>query len=319
LRQLELHALIAEGRRLAWQGDYASAAQFGYWAVTQSGSEQYDLACYLEGLGKIDWAFYWLQVAGFEDGIDASWANADPDLKSLRKDPRWPPLLEYLRLCNAYWAAHPKPLTLLVVPKGYDGRTPLTTLVWLQGSFDHPDYRRDPRAKVLQEVADKMDIAIVCVSGTVNLGKAKFNWTENPEQDYERVQAALKEIEGRVAIRSNAVIALGFSMGGQVGLEIAARHPETFAGAIAIVPGAGEGCQLREVKPSPLLPRRGVVIICGSKDGEDRLETAQQSTNWFRAAGARVEQKTYPGMGHTFPPDFTRRFPEWLRFIEEAQ
>jgi predicted esterase len=273
----------------------------------------------LARLGEVDAAFYWLQVAGVEDGVFAQWADQDGDLGPLRRDPRWPTVRRYLGRCNAYWAAHGKPVTVLVLPRNYDGKTPLPAAVWLNGSNSGPDFRDDPGSAPLEAAAERLHVAVLGVSSTVPLGKAKFNWSENPERDYERVHDALAEVGPRVRIQPEQVILVGFSQGGQVALEIAARHPEVFAGAIAVAPGATHGCQLQKAPRSPLLGMRGFVIGEGQLDAAARHGTASADAKWLREAGAIVKQETYTAVGHAIPRGIGERLPEWVQFIREAR
>ena len=87
--------VLGEAREAAGNGDYRLAAQLQYWAVETTGTEQYDLACYHARLGRVNAAFYWLQLAAVEDGVDAAWAEQDPDLEPLRGDARWGKVRDY--------------------------------------------------------------------------------------------------------------------------------------------------------------------------------------------------------------------------------
>jgi predicted esterase len=317
LSKLESHVLLRRARQFFSRGDYRTGAQFQYQAVTKTGTDQYDLACCLAQIGDVDAAFYWLQVAGQEDGADADWAEQDDDLQRLRTDPRWRKVNRYLHECAAYWAAHGQPVNFVRVPKGSEGEQPKALLLWLHGSDSGPDFRTDD-AVVLESVVDKLRIAVVGVSGTVPFGKAKFNWSEKPEADYQRIEAALAETAKRWKLTRERVILIGFSQGAQVGLEVAARHPDTFAGAIAIAPGA-DGSHLKDVQAGPALAKCGFIIAAGALDSRDRREIARIDAAELLGKSAKVLVQPSAHSGHTFPPDFMERFPEWLRFIEKAQ
>ena len=319
LRREEASVLLGEAREAAGNGDYRLAAQLQYWAVETTGTEQYDLACYQVRLGRVNAAFYWLQLAAVEDGVDAAWAEQDPDLEPLRGDARWGKVRDYLRRCSNYWASNGKPLTDLVVPMGYNGREPLTTLVWLTGSFSHPGVDRSGLVQDVQALVDREQIAIIGVSGTVPLGKAKFSWSEDPERDFGRIKAAVQEVAGRVNVKRGSVIALGLSQGAQAGLAVATRHPEFFAGAVAICPGvADEGSALPKGTPAVSLAARVFVVVSGAEDHPVRVELAADDVRWLESAKAKVVAKQYPGLGHGFPPDLETRLGEWIRMISEA-
>src|SRR5207253_4859246 len=93
-------------RRLAREAgedeDYKAAIQYQHYAVAKNGSGHYDLACFYALDGNTDGAFYWLQRAGLEEGVDPAWAAKDTDLAEIRLDPRWPEIASYLRRCAAY-------------------------------------------------------------------------------------------------------------------------------------------------------------------------------------------------------------------------
>jgi predicted esterase len=319
LSQLDAHTLLRRARQLGNAGNEQAATAYQFWAVTKTGVEQYDLACYLARLGQADAAFYWLQVAGVEDGVWAEWSDQDPDLELLRRDSRWPAVRRYLARCKAYWAAHGKPVSVLVLPKGYDGKTPLPALVWLHGTNTSPDFRDHAGSAPLEAAAERLHVAVLGVSGSIPLGKAKFNWSENPERDYKRVQDALEEVGPRVRIQPEQVILFGFSQGGQVGLEIAARHPETIAGAIAVAPGAIRGSRLQSATRSALLKMRGFVIGEGELDSAARDGTVSGDAEWLREAGAKLKRETYAAVRHALPRDLGKRLPDWVRFIREAR
>jgi hypothetical protein len=77
------------------------------WLVTKFKTGKYDLACYLARIGQTDAAFYWLQVAALEEGVDANFAERDEDLDSLRRDEHWPKVYRFLVACNDYFASGP--------------------------------------------------------------------------------------------------------------------------------------------------------------------------------------------------------------------
>jgi predicted esterase len=319
LSKLESHVLLRRAREFFSRGDYRTGAQFQYHAVTKTGTDQYDLACCLAQTGDVDAAFYWLQVAGQEDGVDANWAERDSDLQRLRADPRWAKVNRYLHECAAYWAAHGQPVNFVRAPKGSEGEEPKALLLWLHGSNSGPDFRADGQAAVLESIADKLRIAVVGVSGTLPFGKAKFNWSESPEADYRRIETALSDTAKQWKLPRQRVILIGFSQGAQVGLEVAARHPEAFAGAIAIAPGAGSGSHLKDVQPSRSLANCGFIVAPGALDSRDRGEIARIDAAELLSKGAKVLFQKSAHSGHAFPPDFADRFPEWLQFIEKAQ
>src|SRR5262249_49493367 len=143
--------------------DYPRAAVYQYWYVQKSKTGQYNLACFLAQTGQTDPAFYWLQVAALEEGVDAQHAQRDEDLDSLRRDPRWGAVRQFLVDCNRYFESAPLAHNAVVLPKGYQHGTPIPAVLWLHGLGSRPE---DFVNRSGQEYADKLNVALIGVSGT---------------------------------------------------------------------------------------------------------------------------------------------------------
>jgi predicted esterase len=302
--------------RHANAGAYRKAAQCQYWLVQATDEGRYDLACWESLAGKVEAAMYWLQEAGRLEGANAKWAQQDPDLENVREDPRWPKLLDCLRRCEDYWRVVRPKQTVLIVPDGYDRRTELTVVVWLHGMGGSPADRKS----VFQSLANNHQIGFVGVSGTIPTGKTKFAWADVAEEDYDRVRLALAEAREQIRWREGTAVALGFSQGAMVGLEVAVRYPEAFAGAISVSAGTGSPVQLDAVSGKAALPRQGFVIVCGAKENQWSVERSKVLERWLKTGNANVLKPAYPNhAAHAFPADFGERLPEWLAFIERAR
>lgn len=313
---------LAEGelaplaRAFASQQKWALAAQYQYWAVKKSGHHQYDLACYLARLEQLDAAFYWLQVAGVEDGVDHDWARKDADLKSLRADPRWEMVHGFLKLCEKYWESKTFLVTTVILPTKYDGKTPLTTIVGLHGLGSNPE---DLVNDGMQRFADELNVAFVGVSGTIPRGKSSFVWSEDPERDHQHIVKALESVKDRLNVNPGHVITIGFSQGAQAGLEAAVRHPDFYAGAIVMSPGNRAGSKLKQLTPIPDLSNRRFVFVVGDRELKGNIFLTMQDADWARSAGANIIHRLTSGQSeHTFPSDFNDRLPQWIKFIENA-
>jgi predicted esterase len=168
-----------------------------------------------------------------------------------------------------------------------------------------------------QPYADELNVTFVGVSGTLPRGPNRFAWADDPEKDAKRLRDALVAVRDRVKVKQGYVITFGFSQGAQVGLEVAVRYPEEYAGAIVLSPGAD--LHLEAAKRSPTLAKRAFVISCGAEEAPGNVALAERDALWLRTAGARVQYKAYPGVtAHAFPADFAdfdQRFPDWVRFI----
>lgn len=316
LSKMEAAELFGLANQAMDQGDYASAAAYQYWYVKKSGTGQYNLACFLSQIKQVDPAFYWLQLAAIEEGVDAQHASQDEDLDSLRRDPRWSQMSRFLAAYNDYFEETPVKQHVLIVPAGYQVGTPIPVVIWLHGMGAEPEGFVKTGG---QDIADELKIAFLGVSATRSRGPHSFVWSTDPVQDAERIQEALKACADKLTPQPGRLIALGFSQGAQAGLEVAVRAPEQYAGAIVLSPG-GYPSLLGKVKPSSLLARRGFVLCCGAQEHPATVAFTSQDAKWLQQSKAQVQHKAYPGMSaHSFPEDFYERFPEWVQFILKAQ
>ena len=294
--------------------DFAKAVQLQFWSVKGTGEGQYNLACYLSRVGHSESAFYWLQVAALEEGVDSEWATQDEDLRSLRLDRRWAMVLKFLRQCNAYWATSQQTDTQLVMPAGVSPSEPIPVMIGLHGMGSSAKGFVD--AESFQEIANQKRIAFLGVSGTIPRGPRSFIWSEDPVKDAARVDAALNEVKDRLTPKAGQLVLFGFSQGGMMSAEIAARAPDRYSGALVMSPGGNAGPQ-----PAGFLrPANGrtlnAVCICGAGEHPGNVAMTHTYANLFRQAGARVIHKPYPNMDtHSFPPDFETQLPRWIDFL----
>jgi predicted esterase len=304
-------SLAAGARRAAQKANYDEAAVLQYWAVNAAEpvGTLYDLACYVARSGKADAAFYWLQEAAAKDGVNASWAEEDADLESLRADARWQQITPFLRQYNYYWKHSGITEESWLLPSGYDGKQPLPLLIGLHGlghnakGFVDEDYRA---------YVDEAHVAMLGVSGTFPLGPKTFSWSEDPALDLERIDAALAKVGPRFQIAAGKVLLFGFSQGASMSVEIAARHPERFAGALALSPGL----KTEVDAPTGALGGRSFVLLANEHEHPATLARTSYYDRTLRSLGARVYYRPFPKLGgHTLPPDYSEKLPDWVKFI----
>ena len=122
------------------------------------------------------------------------------------------------------------------------------------------------------------------------------------------LSSALRKVESLVAavgaegFPPEKIVLMGFSQGACLSLEFAARHARRYA-AVAGLSGGVIG--------PPGTPRdyRGsfhgtpVFLGCSDIDPHIPLERVQESAEIFRGMGANVDERIYPGMGHTVSLD----------------
>jgi predicted esterase len=101
------------------------------------------------------------------------------------------------------------------------------------------------------------------------------------------------------AERPNTPIVVGgFSQGACLSLEYLARGSRPIAG-VAAFSGALVGPSIADRLPIGNLTGRWVFLGCGDRDQFFTLDVAEESATTLADAGASVDFRTYPGMGHT--------------------
>jgi phospholipase/carboxylesterase len=113
------------------------------------------------------------------------------------------------------------------------------------------------------------------------------------------VVARLVESPG---LGSERVVILGFSQGACLTLEFAARNPRRYAAVVALSGGLiGPPGTPRDYPGS--MENTPVFIGCSDIDAHIPIERIRASAEVFRRMEAVVDERIYPGMGHTINDD----------------
>ncbi len=115
------------------------------------------------------------------------------------------------------------------------------------------------------------------------------------------IAGLLQELEQQ-NVPADRVVLMGFSQGACLTLEFAARHPRRYAALVALSGGL--------IGP-PGTPRdyaggfdaTPVFIGCSDIDAHVPVDRIRESAEVFRRMGATVDERIYPGMGHTVNQD----------------
>src|SRR5262249_52562653 len=100
------------------------------------------------------------------------------------------------------------------------------------------------------------------------------------------------------------VALLGFSQGGCLALEYAARNARRYGAVIGLSAGLiGPVLQRHDVP----LAETPVLLGCSDIDPHIPLARVHESARELRALGGAVTEQIYPGMGHTVNDDEIRR------------
>ena len=128
------------------------------------------------------------------------------------------------------------------------------------------------------------------------------------EQNEPGISSGLRVIERlidditRQGIQPERVVLMGFSQGACLSLEFAARHPRRYA-AIAGFSGGVIGPPGTPRDYAGTFDRTPVFLGCSDVDPHIPLERVHETAAVFRGMGATVDERIYPGMGHTVAND----------------
>jgi phospholipase/carboxylesterase len=158
---------------------------------------------------------------------------------------------------------------------------------------------------------------------TINMGMIMPAWYDirGPEfrrdEDEEGIRTSAAQIGALVArenqrgVPCERIVMAGFSQGGAIALHVALRHPESFAGILALSTYVALDStlenEIREAnRATPIFQAHGTVDpLVGVERGEaarDRLLALNYAVEWH----------AYP-MGHEVCPDEIRDVGNWLR------
>jgi len=319
LQTADLEALAAvdvprDGHRL--ENVYATL----YWIYRRApetrSSSAVVLAQVSAKLHRTDAALYWLQQAAMHEGLDLDDLEEEV-FADVRRDPRWKIFLSYLTSISEAWRNSGYRRQPVIVPHGYKVGTPVTALICLHGYGSRPEDFIDGGS--LQAFADGTGIAVISMSATKPRGQDSFAWSETFETDWAHVQAGLALVKDRVSVAPSGTLVVGFSQGAQLGMELAASHPEFFAGAIAMSPGylGGSRLDVAIAGSKKAAAHQTYFVVWYDHEHPKTIDFAQRGIASLRAAGARVVSHAYPGRNHTFAPSIVDNFAIWSQVLLE--
>ena len=128
------------------------------------------------------------------------------------------------------------------------------------------------------------------------------------EQNEPGISSGLRVIEKliddvtRQGIQPERIVLMGFSQGACLSLEFAARHPRQYAAVVGFSGGViGPPGTPRDYAGT--FDRTPVFLGCSDVDPHIPLERVHETAAVFRRMGASVDERIYPGMGHTVAND----------------
>jgi len=131
-----------------------------------------------------------------------------------------------------------------------------------------------------------------------------YSFLTRIEQNEPGLSSALQVIEGLVlhfeqqGLPANRVALMGFSQGACLTLEYAARHAHRYAAVAGFSGGLiGPPGTSRDYPGS--FAGTPVFIGCSDVDPHIPVDRVRESAEVYRGMGAEVDERIYPGMGHT--------------------
>jgi predicted esterase len=113
---------------------------------------------------------------------------------------------------------------------------------------------------------------------------------------------AIAKLADSTGAAAEQLVILGFSQGGCLALEFAARHAKRYAAVVALSGGLiGPPGTPRDYAGS--MDGTPVFLGCSDVDPHIPLERVRESADVFRRLGAVVDERIYPRMGHTINHD----------------
>ncbi|MDR8391535.1 alpha/beta hydrolase [Aliifodinibius sp. S!AR15-10] len=117
----------------------------------------------------------------------------------------------------------------------------------------------------------------------------------------QKVHDLLESIE-EGGIPQNKIMILGFSQGGCLATEFAARHPARYGGVVGFSGGLiGPEIEFEEYHGE--MEETPVFLGCSTVDPHIPKERVNETEQVLRSLGADVNKKLYPGMPHTVNED----------------
>jgi predicted esterase len=128
------------------------------------------------------------------------------------------------------------------------------------------------------------------------------------EQNEPHLSSALAAVSSAIAalaqhgIGPDRIVLLGFSQGACLALEFAASHARRYAAVVGLSGGViGPPSLSRKYEGS--MKGTPVFVGCSDVDPHIPVDRVHETTEVFRGLGASVDERIYPGMGHTVNRD----------------
>jgi phospholipase/carboxylesterase len=163
----------------------------------------------------------------------------------------------------------------------------------------------------LAEVLGQPDLAYIAAQAS---GRSWYPYsflapTEQNEPHLSRSLASIGRLVnelGAEGFGAERVVLLGFSQGGCLALEYAARNAQRFGAVVGLSAGL-IGSELVPAAYKDSFAGTHVLLGCSDVDAHIPIERVRETAAMMRSLGADVSAHIYPGMGHTINDDEVRQ------------
>ena len=252
-------------------------------------------------------------AAASDNQIDINSIQYREQFAAFQKHAKFPLLLKYLAEQSRYWDQKRRQDIQILTPKSFDlaKSTPIVLAMHGYGSIPN-DFSGDAE----QKLSDDLGVIVVSVSATYPISANQFSWAENAFADKAHLDFALSQVRARFPkLKLGKKVLFGFSQGAQMALEVAARFPDEFAGAIAFSPGTLTELQLKNLRALKQLRGQRYVIRV-NQEHEKNIAWAKADAQRLRASGAKVDFFLDAGVGvHAIPKNYATHMQQWVRHV----
>jgi len=127
------------------------------------------------------------------------------------------------------------------------------------------------------------------------------------------VDTIIRSVEAE-GVPAERIVLFGFSQGACVAAEYAARHARRYGGVVALTGGL-IGAELRRENYRGDFAGTPALIGCSDVDPHIPLARVRETTAVMKSLGAAVDERIYPGLGHTVNADEVARVRAVLELV----
>lgn len=283
----------------------------------------YNLACFYSLKENKDGAlFYLARAAENKDYFPSDFAEqlkSDSDMDNIRDTPQFKAILRGTGNGNrsarrTEEREEPQDQTVdfdwkVTLPPNHDAAKAAPLIVALH----HYHGNMNRTTATWQKAAAAVGAILLTPQGTVKLDDDMFHWGRDLDLVERDVMMAINKVMDEHKVDQKHIVLAGFSQGGWATWGIALRNPEAFCGIIPV-------CGAVRVDSDDAFKRDGleklrVWVMLGEDENSRVIESNENAADKLRDAGAKVEIKTYEGVGHGYPLDRDAELIKALKFV----